>query len=305
MNTIVNKVPRGFRAFADSGHFASIVGPYYFRKLPTGDFSYVFRSSTQHANANGVTHGGALFSFADHIAGHAIVQTLNRMCATLKFKVNYVTAAALDCLIKGRVEITHTTPALAFVRVQLSHGDQILMTADGSCKLFGRYELKPAGKKTPPSAFLDDVMAVVPGGYVPFPDQGGFPQLCGPVYYQRQDDGRFINGFHSRLVHDNTNGVVHGGVLFTFADNIIGRAASGISRRYATTISMNVEYIAAGPLNTWINGTTKVAYMDDRFAFIQSRIFTDDKLILTADGVCRLLGPYFRKNRRQLHDKSY
>ena len=136
---------------------------------------------------------------------------------------------------------------------------------------------------------------MAPDGYLPFPDQGGFPQLCGPMHYCRMEDGSFINGFQSRLVHDNTNGVVHGGVLFTFADDIIGRAASGISRRYATTISMNVEYIAAGPLNTWINGTTKVAYMDDRFAFIQSRIFTDNKLILTADGVCRLLGPYFRK----------
>ena len=292
MITIEKQVPPGFQEFDNSGHFANVVGPYYFRELPAGDFRYVFCTEARHANPNGVTHGGALFSFADQIVGHTIVQTQKRMCATLKFKVNYVAAASLDRLVEGQVEIVHTTPTLAFVRVQLSHEDQILMMADGTCKLFGCYQQRPAGENSSTSAIPDDVLPVAPVGYLPFPDQGGFPRLCGPMHYRRMEDGSFINGFQSRLVHDNTNGVVHGGVLFTFADDIIGRAASGISRRYATTVSMNVEYISAGPLDTWIEGTTEVTHMDDGFAFIRSRIFTNDQLILTADGVCRLLGPY-------------
>ena len=292
MNTTADQVPDGFQAFDHAEHFANFMGPYFFREMPAGDFRYAFWTGSQHANPNGVTHGGALFSFADHITGHAIVQTQNRMCATLKFKVNYVAAAALNSLVEGQVEIVHTTRTLAFVRVQLSLGDQILMSADGTCKLFARFESRPASTPASTSAIPDDTLPVAPVGYLPFPDQGGFPRLCGPVHYRRLEDGSFINGFQSRLVHDNTNGVVHGGVLFTFADDIIGRAVSGISRRYATTVSMNVEYISAGPLNTWIEGITEVTHMDDGFAFIRSRIFTNNQLILTADGVCRLLGPY-------------
>ena len=93
MSTITDQVPDGFQAFDRAAHFANFIGPYYFREMPAGDFRYAFWTGSQHANPNGVTHGGALFSFADHITGHTIVHTQHRMCATLKFKVNYVAAA--------------------------------------------------------------------------------------------------------------------------------------------------------------------------------------------------------------------
>jgi acyl-coenzyme A thioesterase PaaI-like protein len=289
MNQIETIIPEGFEAFGHSGNFADAIGPFFIRQKPDGGYRYGFRTGAQHANPNGVAHGGALFSFADHITGHAIVDTLGRPCATLKFKVEYLSPGPLDALIEGEVELTRVTRTMAFVRVRLFAGSRIVLTADGCGKLFA--SLAP-GQPPQPSSAPADIVPPPPGGFRPFPDQGGFPGLWGPVYYHRRDDGSFRYGFQARAMHDNSNGIVHGGVLYTFADDIIARAASGISKRYATTVTMNVEYLSAGPLGAWIEGATEVTHMDDGFAFIRARVFCGGRTILTADGICRLLGAY-------------
>jgi acyl-coenzyme A thioesterase PaaI-like protein len=289
MNQIETIIPEGFEAFGHSGNFADAIGPFFIRQKPDGGYRYGFRTGAQHANPNGVAHGGALFSFADHITDHAIVDTLGRPCATLKFKVEYLSPGPLDALIEGEVELTRVTRTMAFVRVRLFAGSRIVLTADGCGKLFAG--LAP-GQPPQPSSAPADIVPPPPGGFRPFPDQGGFPGLWGPVYYHRRDDGSFRYGFQARAMHDNSNGIVHGGVLYTFADDIIARAASGISKRYATTVTMNVEYLSAGPLGAWIEGATEVTHMDDGFAFIRARVFCGGRTILTADGICRLLGAY-------------
>ena len=300
MNDTQHPIPAKFETMGHSGAFADAIGPIYVHAKPDGGFRYAFMTTPRHANPNGVTHGGALFSFADHITGHAIVHGLKHMCATLKFKVEYLAPGPLDTLIEGEVDVLWVSGDIAFLRVRLFAGADTLMTADGCGKLFAPFEpglnVAPKATDAAPALHFDDgtndERPPPPKGFQPFPDQGGFPGLCGPVHYRRLDDGRFLNGFQARAVHDNTNGIIHGGVLFTFADDIIGRAASGISRRYATTITMNVEYLSAGPLDTWIEGTTEVSHMDESFAFIRARVFCGEQTILTADGVCRLLGEY-------------
>lgn len=280
MNQIETIIPEGFEAFGHSGNFADAIGPFFIRQKPDGGYRYGFRTGAQHANPNG---------FADHITGRAIVDTLGRPCATLKFKVEYLSPGPLDALIEGEVELTRVTRTMAFVRVRLFAGSRIVLTADGCGKLFAG--LAP-GQPPQPSSAPADIVPPPPGGFRPFPDQGGFPGLWGPVYYHRRDDGSFRYGFQARAMHDNSNGIVHGGVLYTFADDIIARAASGISKRYATTVTMNVEYLSAGPLGAWIEGATEVTHMDDGFAFIRARVFCGGRTILTADGICRLLGAY-------------
>ena len=290
------EIGAGYQAFARNGPFGDRIGPFYFRSEADGRVRYAFRTGALHANPNGVVHGGALYTFADHITGHAVVHATGRMCATVKFKVEYLAPGPLDALVEGEVELSRITRSMVFLRLRLSAGGWTLMTADGTYKLFAPYEPSPCApaeaSPPPPPA---DLRPPVPAGFQPFPNQASFAELCGPMHYRRLADGRFINGFQARPVHDNTNRVVHGGVLYTFADDFMGRAASGVSRRYTTTVAMNVEYLAPGPLNAWIEGTTEICHLDDDFAFVQGRVFHGERTLLTANGVWRLLRPYHRK----------
>ncbi|MBT3330860.1 MAG: PaaI family thioesterase [Rhodospirillaceae bacterium] len=294
---ITSDIPDGFQPFVHNGRFADCIGPFYAKALPEGGFRYLFKTAAMHANPNDVTHGGALYSFADHITGHAVVNATHRGCATIKFKVEYLSPVPLGTLVEGTVELVRITRTMAFLRLRLFAGDLTLMTADGAYKLFAPFDpamfdpLNPGlGKEEPAQG--TEVLPELPEGFQPFPSQGSFPALCGPTHYRRDKDGGFMNGFQARQMHDNTNNIVHGGVLFTFADDIMGRASSGITRRMSTTIALNVEYLAPAPLDAWIEGATEITYMDDRFAFVRSRIFHGDRILLTADGVWRLLQPH-------------
>jgi uncharacterized protein (TIGR00369 family) len=293
-NREIPELPQGYQPFAHSGAFGECIGPFGFRPEATGGFRYIFRSRALHANPNGVTHGGALYSFADHITGHAVVHATGRLCATVKFKVEYLTPAPLDCLVEGQVEILRVTRTMVFLRVRLFTDDRTLITAAGTYKLFAPYAPGQYGSAKPYDPSADEQRPPVPEGFRPFPDQGPYPGLCGPTHYRRLPDGGFVNGFQSRALHDNTNQIVHGGVIFTFADDFMGRTASGVARRYATTVAINVEYLAPAPLNSWIEGTAEITHLDDELAFIRGRVFRGDRTILTADGVWRLLRPYVR-----------
>ena len=292
-NQPANDPPEGYQSFAQNGSFGDCIGPFYFRPEPTGGFRYIFRSRAVHANPLGLTHGGALFSFADHITGHAVVHRTKRLCATVKFKVEYLAPAPLNSLVEGEVDLLRITRTMVFLRLRLFTGGRTLMTADGTYKLFASYVPGQYGAAKPPAP-PDDHRPPVPDGFRPFPDQGAYPELCGPTHYRRLGDGSFINGFQSRALHDNTSQIVHGGVIFTFADDFMSRAASGVARRYAITVAMNVEYLAPGPLDSWIEGTAEITRLDDDLAFVRGRVFHGDHTLLTADGVWRLLHPYVK-----------
>jgi acyl-coenzyme A thioesterase PaaI-like protein len=287
-NRQLQALPKDYQPFAHSGAFGDCIGPFGFRAEATGGFRYGFHSGALHANPNGVTHGGALYSFADHITGHAVVHATGRLCATIKFKVEYLAPGPLDSLIEGQVELLRITRTMVFLRLRLFTGNRTLMTAGGVYKLFAPYQprqhgsAKPTASPPPPPT---KKRPPAPDGFQPFPNQAAFAELCGPNHYRRLAGGGFVNGFQSRALHGNTNQVVHGGAIYTFADDFMGRAASGVSRRYTTTVAMNVEYLAPGPLDAWIEGTAEISHLDDDFAFVRGCVFHGERTLLTADGV--------------------
>ncbi|MDP6345992.1 MAG: PaaI family thioesterase, partial [Alphaproteobacteria bacterium] len=198
-------------------------------------------------------------------------------------------------LIEAEVDLVGVTRTLVFLRLRVMAGHRTLMTADGTYKLFEPYE--PGSRGRAGGTAVDGEPAAPPpppDGYRPFPMQSEFARICGPVHYKRLPDGRFVNGFWTRAEHDNTSRVAHGGVLYTFADDFMGRTASAKGRRYTATVAMSVEYLAPGPLDTWLEGHAEVTGVDGDFAFVRGRVVHGERLILTADGIWRLLHPYVK-----------
>ena len=84
----------------------------------------------------------------------------------------------------------------------------------------------------------------VPSGFKPFPVTGGFDQARGMIYRHGTGSGPTF-GFRATERHGNLNNVIHGGMLMTFADNIMGLIAEEASGRYTATISLNVDFVAS------------------------------------------------------------
>ncbi|MEQ9639893.1 MAG: PaaI family thioesterase [Alphaproteobacteria bacterium] len=131
-----------------------------------------------------------------------------------------------------------------------------------------------------------------PEGFKPFRQAGAFADLTGPIYYKKLDDGDFAYGFRVDDKHLNPNGVAHGGMLFTFADQIIGRMVAAETKRISATIKLNVEYLAPGKPGDWIEGRAETLRITRDLAYMRARVNAGHHTLMTGQGIWRLFGHY-------------
>lgn len=117
----------------------------------------------------------------------------------------------------------------------------------------------------------------------------GFTAQIGPIW-ERDEGGTVRYGLLTRDIHINANGVVHGGVIATFADCSLAfanRRASG-GRRQAT-IQLDVHYVASAQVGEFLEADVSVSRSGRSVAFMRGRISAGSRLIATAQGVWKLL----------------
>lgn len=136
---------------------------------------------------------------------------------------------------------------------------------------------------------------VEPEGYKPLSRIGGFIALAGPYFYKdgiEADAGNtFRYGFQSADGHKNTNGVVHGGALLTFADTAMGATVYYLAKRPCATISMNSEFVSAAQPGAWIDAAVTITRQTRSLTFVRCTLSTDGETLLTASGIWKLFAP--------------
>ncbi len=128
-----------------------------------------------------------------------------------------------------------------------------------------------------------------PDGWVAAPIGGQFTLHSGGLY-ARWQDGRLRLGFRVRAQQGNPGGACHGGMLATFADVLLSAAAhvqADIPRQFLPTISLQLDYMAAAPMGSWVHGCTDVLKVTRNLLFSQALVHADDTLALRASGVFR------------------
>lgn len=134
-----------------------------------------------------------------------------------------------------------------------------------------------------------------PEGYRSFGGNGGFVSVAGPFFYrERRDDDLpnvFHYGFRSTETHRNTNGVVHGGALVTFADSALGATVHRAAERSCATISLNSEFVSAAEPGSWIDAVVEITDMKRSVAFARCTLSENGKILLTASGIWKLFKP--------------
>ncbi len=136
-------------------------------------------------------------------------------------------------------------------------------------------------------------MIETPAGYKLMPGNDAFMQANGPVWRRRLEDGRWAYGFTAEDRHNNGNDMVHGGMLFSFLDHVMGFSVAMAARRTSATISMNVNFLIAGRIGDWIEGEVTITRLTNSLGFAQGRAFHKHRTLMTADGVFKLIGDGF------------
>lgn len=128
-------------------------------------------------------------------------------------------------------------------------------------------------------------------GFIRCDQDSGFSAHIGPFYQKPQGEG-FIRALQLKDMHLNPEGVVHGGVLLSFADYVIYRAigdVTGHQMKFAT-IQLNSQFLAAAKAGDVLYGEGRIVRQTRSVIFAEGRLYTKQRDILTASGIWKIIG---------------
>lgn len=127
-----------------------------------------------------------------------------------------------------------------------------------------------------------------PDGYELWDDET-FNSFVGP-FYLREATGRQEGLFQVRKHHLNRGQVAHGGMLMTFADMVMGRAAAEANGGVpCATISLNCDFVSAAKLGDWVEGAARIVRKTRSVLFVSGELSTEGRILLTASGLWKVL----------------
>ena len=124
----------------------------------------------------------------------------------------------------------------------------------------------------------------VPRGFEPYYHPGPFGELVGPYYHKELPDGGFVRAFRALEKHVNQVGLVQGGMLCTFTDQLITTSLirAGIE---AVTVNLNISFMNPVRLGDWVEGMSEVTRDGKRVVWARGELTSGEKTILTAQGL--------------------
>ena len=123
----------------------------------------------------------------------------------------------------------------------------------------------------------------IPAGFVLAAAGSGFASRNATFYGQWANE-RLLLGFRVGEQHSNLGGVLHGGMLATFADTLLPYAAMYQAlggRRFLPTISLQIDYLASAAIGAWVQGEAEVLRMTRNMLFMQGMITADATPVAT------------------------
>lgn len=119
---------------------------------------------------------------------------------------------------------------------------------------------------------------------------GAFPDMAGPMFvtYDALDASEPAR-FGLRILdrHCNAVGVVHGGMLATFADTALaqGLLSIGDIAFNCPTINLSVDYLGPAARGDWLESRVVVSHRTRRMAFMSATIVSGAVPVLRANGL--------------------
>lgn len=145
-----------------------------------------------------------------------------------------------------------------------------------------------AGMTDPTQAGFDPRAA----GWKPLPAED-YPALIGP-FWARREPGEvraWRYGFLAEKRHGNLGGVVHGGMLMSFADDVLGMTVwEAAGRKPCTTVQLSTHFISPARIGEFVEGRAEVLRATRTVVFVRGLLTVGDRTVVSAEGVWKILG---------------
>ena len=119
----------------------------------------------------------------------------------------------------------------------------------------------------------------------------GFGALIGPLYLRKPREGRiYAWGFRATEKHLNPGGVVHGGMLVSFADQCLGAVVFfAAGRTPCSTIDLASSFAAPGRLGDWVECTGAATRVTRDLVFMTGRVYVGERTLVDVKGIWKIL----------------
>lgn len=135
--------------------------------------------------------------------------------------------------------------------------------------------------------------SVVPTGapdatWTEFRRDHGFTGLIGPLWFRREGED-IVFALRAGPQHCNVRGVVHGGLMVTLIDHVMGAHVWRVGGRGASaTVSLNTDFVAAARAGDWIEVRSRIIRRGTGLAFLAGDLTVDGRIIASAQGVWKV-----------------
>ncbi len=121
-------------------------------------------------------------------------------------------------------------------------------------------------------------------------EEDGFIGLVGSIQKGRIGDGKGHFRFIPEDRHRNRNGVVHGGMLMTFADRALGDTArQGDAGRKHATAQLDVHFVSAAKIGAVVDLRARVIRETRNMVFVEGELTSEGRIVATAKGIWAIL----------------
>lgn len=129
-------------------------------------------------------------------------------------------------------------------------------------------------------------------GFEPLRNAGNFSTMIGPTFQRREPDGTLTFALPVTEKHLNARGVVHGGMLMSFMDQLLGRTVHNATGRSGgtATVQLDNQFLSGVREGELVIGKGNVERVTRSLVFVTGRLSVDDRAVLTSSGVWKILG---------------
>ena len=124
----------GFTIYDPDDPFEMHSGPFFWQRSAEGEHHFALKAEARHCNRQGILHGGLMMTMIDLALAATAKEVLEDRYVTISLNSEFVSAGNLGEIIEAKGELVRRTRSLAFVRGQVTSGDNVLLNTSGVFK---------------------------------------------------------------------------------------------------------------------------------------------------------------------------
>ena len=128
-----------------------------------------------------------------------------------------------------------------------------------------------------------------PPGWDPYISSSPFTGPHGIMYQKIDADGVCWRAFRGKTIHCNAARIIHGGMMVTFIDALMGLTVANSAQATALTVRLTTDFLSIARPGDWITGKGRVTKLTRSLAFVEAEAHVGTRPLLRAQGIFKLM----------------